>query len=176
MSFPTTPAFVVHGDFSPATQQHPGMKFLEAMKLDFDARRWTADYYAADFTWVAPNGQAYEGRDKALDALKAQYAPLTAHWHEPFYQICTPTDYGYEMIGSATMWANLPGEPAAGETKKVDRNGTAWDVAGPGGFRFHIVKSGDSFQLSRMEVTADSGPVLMTMVKRGLLAAKDLGL
>lgn len=176
MSFPTKPAFVHHGYFDETTAKHPGMKFLEATKDDFDARNWDSQLYAPDFTWVAPNGQAHEGREKALEAIKAQYVPLTAHWHEPFYQVCTETDYGYEMIGSATMWANLPGEPAAGETKKYDKNGRAWDVAGPGGFRFHIVKQGDTFQLKRMEVTADSGLLVMAMIRRGLLSPKDLGL
>lgn len=176
MTFPTQPAFVVHGDMDENTAKHPGMKFLEIVKSDFDARNWDPKLYAPDFTWVAPNGQATEGRDQALEVIKAQYMPLTAHWHEPFYQVCTETDYGYELIGSATMWANLAGEPAAGETKKHDKNGKAWDIAGPGGFRFHVVKNGDGFLLKRMEVTADSGPIVMAMIRRGMLSAKDLGL
>jgi hypothetical protein len=176
MSFPTKSAFVVHGDFDATTAKHPGMKFLEDMKNDFDNRSWDTKWYAPNFTYVAPNGQVVEGREKALEAIKAQYTPLTAYWHEPFYQVCTETDYGYEMIGSATMWANLPGEPATGETKKYDKNGKAWDVAGPGGFRFQIEKNGDSFHLNRMEVTADSGPIVMGMLRRGVINLKDLGL
>ena len=176
MSYPTTPAFVVHGDFDETTAKHPGMKFLYGVKNDFDTRTWDPKWYAPDFTYVAATGQATEGREKALEVIKAQYAPLTEFRHEPFYQNCTDTDYGYEMIGSATMWANLPGEPAAGETKKHDKNGKAWDVAGPGGFRFQIEKHGDGFLLKRMEVTADSGLIVTALLKRGVLTPKDLGL
>ncbi|KEF55978.1 uncharacterized protein A1O9_07558 [Exophiala aquamarina CBS 119918] len=84
MSFPTKPAFVIHGGFDETTANHPGMKFLEEVENDFDTRTWDPEFYAPDFTWVAPTGQATEGRERALEAAKALYMPLTAHWHEPF--------------------------------------------------------------------------------------------
>jgi hypothetical protein len=176
MSFPTRPAFVHYGDFDATTAKYPAMKWLEDYKDDFDSRTFDPKWYAPDFVYVAPDGQTTEGREKALDAIKALYGPLTAHWHEPFFLNCFETEYGYEMIGQATMWANLPGEPAAGETKKHDKNGKAWDVGGPGSFHFKFKKHRDSFQFTRTEIYADTGPIMMGMLRRGVLSPKDLGL
>jgi len=81
-------------------------------------RRWTEDYekatfdpkwYRPDFVWVKSDGTVYEGREKALEALKALYGPLPSWHHEVTFMNCIETDFGYEMIGKATMWANLPG-------------------------------------------------------------------
>ena len=116
-----------------------------------------------------------EGREKAIEAVKNLYGPLTAQSHQPYFLNCIESDAGYELLGLATPWADLPGEPAAGETKKKDRHGRAWDIGGPGCFRFNLVKDGDGYLLSRIEIFADSGPILMVMPKRGVLSMKDHG-
>ena len=176
MSFPTKAAFVHYGDFDSTTRKHPAMEWMEHYRDDFDSRTFDLKWYTSDFTYVATDGTVYEGREKAMEAIKALYGPLPAWCHEATYLNCIETDFGYEMIGKATMWVLLPGEPAVGETKKEDRNGKSWDLNGPGTFRLHYVKDGNSFLLKRTEVNADTAPIVLGMVKRGVITAKDLGI
>ncbi|KAJ9663348.1 hypothetical protein H2198_000865 [Neophaeococcomyces mojaviensis] len=176
MSFATKPAFVHYSDFDSTSRKHPAMEWMERYRDDYDSGSFDPKWYAPDFTYVAPDGTVHEGREKALEALKALYGPLPAWRHEATYLNCIETDFGYEAIGKATMWALLPGEPAAGETKKKDGNGKSWDLNGPGSFRFHYIKDGDSFLLKRTEINADTAPIAIGMVKRGVITAKDLGI
>jgi len=180
MSFPTTPAFVHRGDWDETTAQHPGTKFMEEHTRSFDTRTWETKRYLSDFTYVAPDGQVYEGLDKAMEAIKATYGPLTAQYHQPYFFVCTETcDDGYEgydMIGQAMMYADLPGEPAAGESKVASADGRKWDLVIPGAFRFHCVKGGESYLLKRAEMHADTGPLVTRLLKRGVMSLKDLGL
>ena len=176
MAFQTEPAFVHHGEFDNASRKHPASKFLEEYRDDFDSRTFDPKWYAPDYVYIAPDGQKHEGREKAIEALKALYGPLTAHCHEAFYMNATETDYGYEMVGLATLWANLPGNPAQGETKKQDKAGKSWDLAGPGAFHFKFEKDGAGLRLRSTGIMADSGPLVVGMLKRGVLSPKDLGL
>jgi hypothetical protein len=176
MSFPTTPAFIVRGDFSHESAVHPAMKFMEDYREDFDFKRdFSPKWYTSDFTYVPTNGQPIEGRDAAFKALMEFYSMLKATYHEPIYMSVSETDFGYAMVGLARMWVDLPGDAAAEEPKREDKNGRKWDLACPGGYVFHFVPHGDSFLIKRIEVAADTAPISMGMVKRGVISAKDLG-
>ncbi|KIY00399.1 uncharacterized protein Z520_04084 [Fonsecaea multimorphosa CBS 102226] len=178
MSVPTKAAFVHYGDFDSTTRKLPVMEFMERFRDDFDTKSFDPKWYAPDFTYVAPDGTVSEGRDKALDAMKALYGPLPKWCHEAFYLNCYELDDSgsYEMIGKATLWANLPGEPAQGESKKTDGEGKKWDLAIPGTYLFNYAKAGDGFVLKRIELTGDTGPLMVGLLRRGVLSSKDLGL
>ena len=85
------------------------------------------------------------------------------------------------MLGQATLFANLPGAPAAGETKVKDASGKEWDMGVPSGFHFFYKKddkadNGLGMFIKRTEVMSDSGVPMGIMLKRGLIKASDLGL
>lgn len=92
--------------------------------------------------------------------------------------VVTETDYGWEMIGQAWIFGNLPGEPAKGEQKVMDKSGKAWDVGMAGAFRFQYrkvdgAKHGDIL-LQMVHIMTDTGPLLMRMMGRGLLDPSTL--
>jgi len=176
MPFPTQPAFVHYSDFDSRSDEHPCMEWMKRFRDDFDKATFDPKWYHPEFVYVTPDGIAHEGREKAIEELKALYGPLPGWHHEPFFMNCIDRDFGYEMIGKATLWANLPGTPVAGETKKKDANGKEWDFAVPGTFRFHYVKDANDFSLTRCEITADRTPLLLGMVKRGVVSTKELGI
>lgn len=117
-----------------------------------------------------------EGREKTIEALKAMFDPLPRWHHEPFYLNCYETESGYEMVGKATVWLDLPGEPATGEHKRTDVNGNQWDLAVPGTFTHQYVSAGNDFALKRIEITADTNQIVIGMWKRGAISSKDLGI
>ncbi|OAP58237.1 hypothetical protein AYL99_07327 [Fonsecaea erecta] len=177
MSVPTKAAFIHYGDFDSTTRKLPVMEFMERFRDDYDTKSFDPKWYAPDYTYVAPDGTVSEGRDKAIAAMKALYGPLPQWRHEAFYLNCYEVDSGgYEMIGKATLWGNLPGEPAEGESKKTDGQGKQWDLAMLGAYRFHYVKEGDGFALKRIELTGDTAPLVVGLLKRGVLSPKDLGI
>jgi hypothetical protein len=176
MSFPTKPAFVYYGGWSEVTAKHPAVKWLEVHTREFDSRTWETKRYTSDFIYVAPDGQVHEGLEKAMEAIKATYGPLTAQYHQPYFMVCTETEDGYDMMGQATLYANLPGEPAAGQSKVKDKDGKEWDIGVPGAFHFWCVKNGDDFLLKRTEMHADTGPLVMGLLKRGVITPQQLGL
>lgn len=183
MSYATTPFFTHRGDFDAHSDKHPASEFLQRYRDDFDiGRQFPPTWYTDDFTYVAPDGTAHAGRDKALTALKAMYGPLAAHRHEATYITATATEYGYEMLGLAIMWVKLPGEPAAAEgeagKKVTDASGREWDLAIPGCFHFEYETQGDgkSLLLRRTAVMADTAPLLLGMVRRGLISLQELGI
>jgi len=58
--------------------------------------------------------------------------------------MCHDKDDGYELLGQALFYANLPGQPAAGEAKVKDLSGREWDFKIPAGFRFQFVKDSNA--------------------------------
>ncbi len=176
MSVSTKPTFVHYGDFDSSSRKLPVMEFMERFRDDFDTGSFDSKWYMPDFTYVAPDGKATEGREKSIQALKDLYGPLPRWHHEASYLNCYETESGYEMIGKATLWADLPGKPATGEEKRTDRNGKQWDLAGPGTFFFQYVSSGGGFALRRVEITADTSQIVIGSLKRGVISLKDLGI
>lgn len=84
---------------------------------------------------------------------------------------------GWQMIGQADMFANLPGD---GVLEKVrDRQGREWDVRVPSAFRFQYVRhegaKHDGILLKMCKIYGDTAPVLGKMTQRRLLKKEDFG-
>lgn len=82
---------------------------------------------------------------------------------------------GWELSGNAYLFGNLPGAQP-GEDRPHVAKGKNWDVMIPAGFYFGYTKEGDKIKMDRMAITADSGPVVLTCLRRGVLKPADLGL
>jgi hypothetical protein len=178
MAAPTKPTFIHYGDFDASSRKLPVMEFMERFRDDYDKGSFDPKWYTPDFTYVTPDGRELKGRDNAIAALKELYGPLPSWRHEATYLNCYETDFGHEMIGKAMLWVELPGRAAAGESKRTDGAGKQWDLAGPGAFMFQYVRDeeGEGHRLRRLEITADTSPIIVGMLKRGVLSPKDLGL
>jgi hypothetical protein len=135
--------------------------------------------YTDDCVFLKPDGSEIKGGEKTFATLAEMYGPLTAQYTEPFYQIVTETEDGWDMIGQAWIYGNLPGEPASGEEKVKDLSGRTWEIKMSGGFRFQYVKDTgaihDGIQMKTIQIMSDTAPVLKAMVGRGLVKAGDLG-
>ena len=185
MSFPTQPAFVHYGSWDDTTRKHPAMKFMEAYTNWFEENHFKEPaptaWLTKDTSMVLADGRAFNGADAVWAAQPLTYGPFVQYYHQPYFVICVEIDDGYEMIGQATVFANLPGEPTGDEQKAADDKGRKWDVGVPGAFRFIYkkepgAKNGLGFLLHRTEIMADSGPVVVKMLKRGVMKPSDLGL
>ena len=176
-SVPTVPAFVYTGTWSETTRKHPAMKWMEKVTNDFDANGPSAKWYTSDASVQKGDGSEYHGQEQTVAAIKEVYGPFTAYHHEPYFVMCSATDDGYEMLGQAKLFANLPGAPGAGESKVKDKSGKEWDLAVPAAFHFwyvHDEKAG--MAIKRTEIMSDGSVPMVIMLKRGLISAKDLGL
>lgn len=184
MSVPTIPAFVHLGDWDATTRQNPSQKWMEHIVHNiFDAHKWETPYsdiYTDDFHLLKPDGsEVHEGK-AAWAAVAELFGPLTTQKTIPFYMVVTETEYGWEMIGVANIFGNLPGQPKEGEVKVKDVYGGEWDVKMSGGFRFQYRKSDgakyDGILCQMVQIFTDSAPIMMKMIGRGLVKPSDLGL
>ncbi|KAK1044089.1 hypothetical protein LTR12_018153 [Friedmanniomyces endolithicus] len=179
-----TPAFVHHGDWNETTRKEPSQKWFETIVHEiFDAHKWNTPYsdlYTDDMELLKPDGSTVEGGKEAWAAVAQLYGPFTAQWTQPFCMVVTETDYGWEMIGQAWIFGDLPGEPANGEQKVKDGRGKEWDVGMAGTFRFQYRKVDGAkhggMLLQMVQIMSDTAPLLMRMTGRGLLKLSDLGL
>ncbi|KAJ9610008.1 hypothetical protein H2200_006338 [Cladophialophora chaetospira] len=184
MPISTTPAFIHRGDWDENTRQDPSQKWMESIVRNiFDPHKWDTPYsdiYTSDdFILLKPDGTEVKGGERAWAEVAQLFGPLTSQKTIPFHLISTETDYGWEMVGLANIFGNLPGNPAEGEAKDQDQYGQEWDVKMSGGFRFQYKKvegaKYDDILLQRVEIFTDSGPVVSKLVRRGVLKASDLG-
>ena len=157
------------------------MKWMESFTKDFDANGPSAKWYTANASLQKGDGSEYHGREETIAATKQLYGPLTSYFHEPYFVYCSETDDGYEMLGQAKLFANLPGAPAAGESKVKDQSGNEWDMALPAAFHFWYVndekaENGLGMAVKRTEIMSDGSVPMGVMLKRGLISAKDMGL
>ncbi|KAK4938848.1 hypothetical protein LTR10_020754 [Elasticomyces elasticus] len=181
---PTKPAFVHYGDWDDTTRKDPSQKWQERITHDiFDSHKWDTPYsdmQTDDATLLKPDGTHVHGGKASWAAIAELFRPLTSQITIPFYMVVTETEYGWEMIGTANIFGNLPGEPAAGEVKVKDDYGKEWDVKISGGFRFQYRKVDgakyDGILCQLIQMFTDSGPMVTKMLKRGLLKPGDLGL
>ena len=173
---PTNSALVHSGYWDDETRAHPAMKFMEEYTISFvDARNWDgsiSEWYTKDYLVVHSNGQVVEGQ-AGVDSVKEIYQRFAKNFHEPYFLICSETEYGWEMIGQAKLYVNHQGQPVQGESKVKDKQGREWDAAVPGAFRFEYTKESGAAHggvlLRRSELHVDSLPFFDTMVKRGLV-------
>ena len=184
-SLPTTQAFVHKGDWDDTTRRHPSQKWMEHITHDiFDSHKWDTPYsdmYTDDATFLKPDGTHVHGGQACWASVTELFRPLTTQITIPFYMVVTETEYGWEMIGTANIFGNLPGTPAAGEAPRVkDDYGKEWDVKMSGGFRFQYRKVDGAkygnILLQMIQIFTDSGPLVTKMLKRGLLKPANLGL
>ena len=185
MSFPTQAAFVHYGSWDDTTRTHPAMKFMEAYTSWFEENHFKepapTQWHTKDGSLALADGREFKGADEVWAALPLTYGPFVQYYHQPYFLNCFEIAKGYEMIGQATLFANLPGEAGGDEQKVTDNQGKKWDVAVPGAFRFIYhkepsAKNGLGFLLHRSEIMADSGPVVVKLLKRGVMKPSDLGL
>jgi hypothetical protein len=183
----TTPAFIHYGDWDDITRAHPAMRWMESFTRAWDSREWAIDpsvsskWFTSDFALTKADGTSTVGVEKGINVLRETYGALTGHLHEPYYVVVNETNNGWEMLGQATLYANLPGTPVSGEVKIKDGEGKEWDMSVPSAFHFCYVrdesaKNGGGILISKEEMISDSGVAMAILLKRGVLVAKDLGL
>lgn len=78
------------------------------------------------------------------------------------------------MTGNAWLFANLPG--GTGDTPFTDLQGRKWQIRVPGGFHFIYKNTGGGIRMATTAITSDSGPVVVELLKRGVMKPADLGL
>ncbi|KIY02563.1 uncharacterized protein Z520_01028 [Fonsecaea multimorphosa CBS 102226] len=177
MSYPTKPAFVHVGTWDDETRKHPAMKWMEQYTIEFNKRGdWSkeeSDWLSKDAVLIKPDGSVHKGNADAFKEAKAVYSAFTSEFHEPYFLICVDTDDGWEMIGTAHMFANCQGTPTAAEKKVKDLQGREWDVKIPGGFHFYYAKQSkaahDGIVLKKTEILCDSMPAVQILLARGVL-------
>jgi len=153
------------------------MKWMEEYTLNFNKRGdWSqdeCDWFAPDFTLVKPDGSSHTGNAAAFKESKEMYQFFTSELHEPYFLVTWETKDGWDMIGQAHLYANLPGPPMAQEQKVKDLSGNEWDVKIPGAFRFEYVRQQgaphDGIVLKRTEIMSDSMPAVQILMGRGVI-------
>jgi hypothetical protein len=173
-------SYISYGDWSDDTRKHPVIAWFEQYALRFDeglqAMGGELDkWHVQDFTYAGSDGSDAHGIKDAWAKLSETYGPLAKWSHQPTYMNWYETEEGWEMIGIADVYMNLPGTAGSGSAKS-NRDGASWEMKVPGAFKFNYVKHGDSFLLKRTEICSDSGPVVMSLLKKGVMKPSDLGL
>lgn len=132
-------------------------------------------YLTSDFVYSKSTGEIFPPGQASWDALLQTYALLTECHHEPYFLACWESDdgSGWEMTGNAWLFANLPG---GGAKSFADLTGRQWEVRVPAGFHFIYRKEGGGIKMATTAITSDSGPIVVELLKRGMLKPADLGL
>lgn len=164
-----------------ATRSHPAGAFLEKYALVLEQADWKmpyTEYCHPEWTLAQANGTVTHGAHESWAALKELYGNFTAFQHEPAFIIIWETEAGWDVIGLANVFVNLPGGSAQGEQKVKDVKGREWDLSAPGAFRFQYVKDDKAkhggILLKRTDIFSDSGPAVVTLLKRGVLKPEML--
>ena len=145
---------------------------LESFGAELD--KW----HTPDWSYRAANGQQAKGTKDAFALLSQSYGALAQFHHEPYYLSCSPVGESgdFEMIGLAQVYVNLHGE----EVKNLkDDKGRDWEMSLPGAFKFHYKKDENGpggFRMQSTEVFSDSGPIVMALLKKGVMTPEQLGL
>ncbi|KAL5393894.1 hypothetical protein PMIN02_005452 [Paraphaeosphaeria minitans] len=176
MSFPTTPAFVHVGTWDNETRKHPAMKWMEEYTLSFNKRaEWDkeeSEWLSPDFTFVRPDGKSSTGNAAAFAESKTMYQHFTSEFHDPCFIITWETEFGWEMIGQAHIFANLRGNATAQEEKVQDSGGRDWDIKVPAAFHFWYVRKEGAphggIVMEKKEVMCDSLPAMQRLTARGV--------
>jgi hypothetical protein len=183
MSATSTPAYIVHIDGSNRAEQrfreHPVLDFLFDHQEAFDHGDMKTGpytkYHAYDFVLTKSDGTVLPPGEPSWQGWLAGYAPFTSHLHEPRYCCVYERNGGWEMVGVAHIFGNLP---VPGEKARTDSAGGHWDVEVPGAFMFTCVMdpSGPKgFKVKSMTLYGDGTPVVGEMLKRGMIKPEDLG-
>lgn len=173
MTFPTVPAYVQHPVGWPeATREHPAIDFMFDYEKALDWGNMKAGphtpWHSDDYVYVK-SGVAHPPGAPSWAKFVADHAPFTGVYHEPFFYVIHDTPTGWELIGEAKIFVNLP---VPGAEKVKDAEGRDWDVMLKGAFHFTFVKdpSGPKgIKMQKQVIYADMLPVAAELVKRGMI-------
>ncbi|KAF2678184.1 hypothetical protein K458DRAFT_409155 [Lentithecium fluviatile CBS 122367] len=176
MSFPTKPAFIHYGTWDDESRAHECMKWMEQYTHAADRKAWdtepSSNWFTSDCALYKPTGEVISGGDAAWNAIKEVYAPFSEHLHIPQFIVVWERENGWEMLGVATLYWNLPVPGEGGKVKDV--KGKEWDGAGPAAFDFWYRKTDAGIRLEKEAIYADSSAAVKEMVKRGMVKAEDV--
>lgn len=173
MSFPTTPAYVQHLEGWPEhTREHPAIDWMFGYAKAFDGGDMKSGphtpWHADNFVY-AKSGVAHPPGAASWQKLVSDYAAFTAHYHEPLYYVIHETASGWELIGEANIYGNLPVQNG---DKVKDAEGREWDIKAAGAFHFVFVKdpSGPKgVKMQKQTIHGDMLPVAKELVNRGMI-------
>jgi len=182
MSFPTIPAFVT--SFTSSWEEariHPALAWLEKFTKAFDSREsWSgpySDWHTDDYTFIKPNGEVTTGGDPAFKASQELYSAFTSSLHEPKWACAWETPNIWYVVGEATVYGDFP-DTGTERKRFLDRTGRTWDIRLHGMFQFEFVKEKDTIhdgmKLKRLQVYCDTNPLVMEMLKKGMIKADDI--
>jgi hypothetical protein len=177
MSFPTTPVFLTDTKGWEQARVHPAIAWLEKYTKAFDSREsWAtphSEWHTEDYVYTKATGETFCGA-AAWNAAHKDYAPFKAMCNEPKWGCIWETKSGWEMVGEVILFADFAVEGR--EKKFEDLQGRRWDLGMPGMLRFEIVRDEGSkhegIKLKRIQNFSDTRPVIMEMLKRGMIAPK----
>ncbi len=91
-------------------------------------------WHTADFIYKNSDGTKYNGFEAAYAAIHQIYSPFASFSYEPSFYNYWETEEGWEMIGTANMYADLavPGDEKTNE----DQYGKKGYLGPPGMFHF----------------------------------------
>lgn len=150
---------------------------MESYTRMFDRREYKtepwSDWLTDDAVLMKADGGEVKGGEAAWVANQELFTPFTEYFHIPYYGVFTETDYGWELIAQAWLFANLPGKRGDDEPPQVTdpRDGKKWDVRVPGAFRFQYAKGKGKtgMAVQRSDLHVDSMPASMILIKRGVM-------
>jgi hypothetical protein len=179
MAFPTIPAFISSTKSWEDVRHHPAMAWMEKCTAAWDSGEAKkgpyTDWFTEDFTYRKPSGETYE-RQEAWEKLLEAYVPAAAHKHEPAFCVVWDWAQGWHMIGQANVYFNLP--VPGNEKKFTDLSGEKWDVCAPGMFHFQYKRvpgaSNGGIRICAEEVSVDTAPLIVAMLKRGMIKPEML--
>jgi len=179
MAYPTIPAYQIYAkDGEKMPREHPVFDFTVMHQEAFDDGSMKSGPYTAfhtdDFIFTKSDGTVLAPGEASWKGWLEGYAPFVKHFHEARYACLYERNGGWEMVGFANIYGNLP---VPGEKTKKDSFGGQWDIVVPGAFLFVIVKDPTGpkgFKMKSMTVYGDGVPVVSEMIKRGMVKPEDL--
>ena len=185
MSFPTQPAFIHKGTWSPESRAHPALDFLEYYGGQvFDKQAWKTEHFSHwhthDYTFTRPDGSVVSGGHEAwTDGHHSLYGDFSGHQHDPIFFVVWETQDGWELIGEGNVYADFAAGGDVGDKVK-NRTGREWHTLMYGSFHFEFVRSeaGEKNKygilIKSLRIFADSLPILGGKIKRGIVKKEDL--
>src|SRR5271168_1416887 len=112
MSLKTLPALFVNvKGWDVDRREHPVIDWMFDYEAAFDFGDMKSGphspWHADDFSYTKPTGVCVTGGAAAWAALLEMYAPFSAYYHEPSFFVVWETPTGYELFGSAKVFAKL---------------------------------------------------------------------
>jgi len=180
MSVPTTAAAYVQycKGWEEKHREHPAYDWMWDFNDDFDEGDMRKGSYprwlTSDFVFAKSDGTTFAPGAASWAAVIEQYALFVGQHHEPAFLNIWETPSGYEMVGRAKLFANLPGTV---EHSQEDLRGRKWDVGMPAMFHFVYVKDTDGhkgLKLGSFRLFGDPSPLLGQLLKTGLASGEQL--